>query len=153
VSDSRPIDPATGDAFAWHPSYAGRSADEVRRDLAEEIARDQRAYELALEGAEHSEHASLSSVMEIEKRWSVYSFDWADTDPRALADRIVAFELERDRRQELFPYADYRGQQATQPDGRTAMSDGQRRRVANIGAIVVLALVAIMVVIIILAVT
>jgi hypothetical protein len=150
VTDSRSSDLATGDTFTWHPTYAGRPVDQVRRDLAEEIARDQRAYELALEGAEHSEHASLSSVMEIEKRWSVYSFDWADIDPRALADRIVAFELERDRQRELFPYADYRGQQSSQHHGRSAMSDGQRRRIANIGAVAILALIAIIVFVIVL---
>ena len=91
--------------------------------LAEEIARDQRAYALALEGAEHSEHASLSSVMEIEKRWSLYTFDWVDMDPEVLAGRIVEFELERDRRRELFPYSDYRDM--VSPSAATGRAGGR----------------------------
>ena len=156
MTDPQSPAPAPGETFTWHPAYGGRSTDEVRRELADEIARDQRAYQLALEGAEQSEHASLSSVMEIEKRWSVYSFDWADTEPMALAGRIVAFELERDRRQELFPYAEYRERSARQDRPaqgglRASMSDDQRHRVANIGAGIVLAILAIIVVGIVLA--
>ena len=153
MTDSRPIEPAGETSFVWHPQYAGQTADTLRRDLAAEIARDQRAYELALEGAEHSEHASLSSVMEIEKRWGVYSFDWADMDANVLADRIVDFELERERRRELFPYAEYRDQARPSAAGgvRASMSDDQRRRVANIGAVAILVILAIIVIAVVMA--
>jgi hypothetical protein len=157
VTDPRPVDPATETTFAWHPQYTGRTPDAVRRELAEEIARDQRAYELALEGAEHSEHDSLSSVMEIEKRWGSYSFDWAELDPQVLADRIVDFELAREQRRAMFPYAEYRERsegpsaQARGGAGRASMTDEERRRIANIGAVVVMVVLAIIVVAVVIA--
>lgn len=98
--------------FAWHPTYVGQPVDGVQRSLREEIGRDQRQYALSLEGAEASEHDSLSSVVELERRWGQFDFDWAETDPDALADRIIAFELERDHRRELISYATWRAEQA-----------------------------------------
>jgi hypothetical protein len=97
-----------GQTFQWHPTYKGRDVDQVRRDLAGEIGRDQRQYQLSLEGAEQSEFDSLSSVVELERRWGHFDFDWAETDPKELADRIIAFELDRDNRRELISFADYR---------------------------------------------
>src|SRR5699024_6696703 len=82
-----------GQEFQWHPQYRGRSAEDVERDLARKIAKDQRAYEVALSGAEESEYDALASVMDLEKRWSIYSFGWAEMDPDVLARRIVDFEL------------------------------------------------------------
>jgi hypothetical protein len=125
----------------------------VRRELADEIARDQRAYELALEGAEHSEHDSLSSVMEIEKRWGSYSFDWADMEPQALADTIVDFELAREQRREMFPYTEYRerSEQALGGGRRAPMTDPERRRIANIGAVVIMVILGIIVVVVVIA--
>ena len=158
MADFSGADPAGHTTFRWHPAYAGRSADDVRRELAEEIARDQRAYELALEGAEQSEHASLSSVMEIEKRWSMYSFDWADTEPQALAARIVAFELERERRRELFPFAEFRerergtGAPGAPSTGGAPGDDAGRRRAVTLGLLVVLVSLGIIVLAIVLAV-
>jgi hypothetical protein len=158
VTDSRPNEPAGEPTFSWHPVYHGRSGADVRRELADEIARDQRAYQLALEGAERAENQSLASVMELEKRWGVYSFDWADMDPDELAGRIVDFELARERRQELFPYAEYREDArrtsaAAPTAGRgAAMTDEQRRRVANLGAAVIMVILAIIVIGIIIAV-
>lgn len=99
-----------GDAFAWHSEYAGQTFDTVERSLATEIARDQRQYHLALEGAEQSEHESLSSVVELERRWGNYAFDWAEMDATDLAHRIVLFERERERRQEMISFADYRAE-------------------------------------------
>jgi hypothetical protein len=102
--------PREPDVFTWHPQYRGQSVEQVRRDLKNEIGRDQRQYALSLEGAEQAEHDSLSSVVELERRWGTYDFDWAETDPGELADRIVRFELDRDTRQELISFNDYRAE-------------------------------------------
>lgn len=101
-----PVD-ETG-SFQWHPTYNGRAHDEVRRELENEIARDQRSYTLAMEGAEANEHDSLASVIDLDRKWSDFDLGWAEADPAALASRIVAFEAERDRRHELIPWRDYR---------------------------------------------
>lgn len=101
---------ASGGTFSWHPTYAGQTFDSVQRGLASEIARDQRQYHLALEGAEQSEHESLSSVVELERRWGNYAFDWAEMDANELAARIVSFERDRERREEMISFADYRAQ-------------------------------------------
>lgn len=101
---------APGGTFSWHPTYAGQTFDLVQRGLASDIARDQRQYHLALEGAEQSEHESLSSVVELERRWGNYAFDWAEMDANELAARIVSFERDRERRQELISFADFRAQ-------------------------------------------
>jgi hypothetical protein len=101
------INPTT---FTWHPVYQGMDVERVRRTLRDDIARDQRQHELSLAGAEHSEHDSLSSVVELERRWGQFDFDWTQTDPQVLADRILAFELERESRQELMSFADYRAE-------------------------------------------
>jgi alkanesulfonate monooxygenase SsuD/methylene tetrahydromethanopterin reductase-like flavin-dependent oxidoreductase (luciferase family) len=98
------------DVFTWHPKYKGQEVERVRRDLRDEIGRDQRQYALSLEGAEQAEHDSLSTVVELERRWGSYDFDWAETDPQELADRIIQFELERDSRQELISFSDYRAE-------------------------------------------
>lgn len=103
-------DPSASGTFSWHPTYAGQTFDSVERGLAAEIGRDQRQYHLALDGAEQSEHESLSSVVELERRWGNYAFDWAEMEPAELASRIVAFERERERRQEMIPFADYRAE-------------------------------------------
>lgn len=95
-------------AFAWHPVYAGRSFQEVHDELARDIERDQRSYKLAMDGAEGAEHDSLTAIVELERRWSAYEFDWAEADPEQLADRIVKFERECERRQEAMSFADYR---------------------------------------------
>ena len=95
-------------AFTWHPTYGGKSFDHVRAELAEEIGRDQRSYKIALEGAEGAEHDSLSTIVALERRWSSYDFEWSETDPGELANRILRFEQERERQRELIPFADYR---------------------------------------------
>lgn len=141
-------------AFTWHPEYRGRTAESVERELTDQIANDQRAYELALSGAEKSEHQALASVMELEKRWSVYSFDWSETPPDGLARRIVDFELERDRRKEMITYEQYRDEAVAQPAGtrggwRESMTDEQRLRVARIGAGVIMVLIVLMLIIVV----
>lgn len=99
---------SAGQGFVWHPTYAGKSFERVRGDLVEEIGRDQRSYKLAMDGADQAEHESLSAIVDLERRWSDYEFDWAETDPEHLADRILTFEKECERRQEPLSFADYR---------------------------------------------
>lgn len=100
-----------GGQFSWHPTYKGRSYEDVRRELANEIARDQRAYNLAMEGAEADEHDSLSSVIDLDRKWSDFDLGWAEADPAALAGRILDFEAERDRRHELMGWQGYRDEE------------------------------------------
>jgi hypothetical protein len=94
--------------FTWHPEYAGRTLFDVRQELVANISSDQRAYALALEGAEEHEADSLATVMRLEKTWSEFDLGWAEADPGELADRILQWEWERERRQELFPYSEMR---------------------------------------------
>jgi hypothetical protein len=94
--------------FTWHPVYAGRLVMDVRDELKREIGADQRAWNLALEGAEDHEADALESVKRLEKRWSEFDLGWAESDPGELADRILAWEWERERRQEMFPYREMR---------------------------------------------
>ena len=100
------------DRFEWHPRYRGKTVAEVRDELRADLGRDQRAYALAMEGAERDENAVLATVVELEKKWGPFDLDWSTADPTALADRIAAFELERDRRRELFPFAQHRAKLA-----------------------------------------
>ena len=94
--------------FVWHPDYAGRLLLDVREELVREISADQRAYALAMEAAEAREDDALASVLRLEKRWSPYDLNWAETDPGQLADRILEWEWEREQRQELFPFSEMR---------------------------------------------
>lgn len=150
---------ANAETFTWHPEYRGRTRDSVVQELAHTIAMDQRQYELALSGAEKEENQALASVMELEKRWSPITFDWADSDPRELAELVTDFELERDRRQEMISYATYRHdtqprrETSTSSGWRASKSDDDRRKIANLGAGLILAtffLVILVVVIILL---
>ena len=94
--------------FTWHPVYKGRLVNDVRDELIRDLSADQRAWNLALEGAEEHEADALETVTRLEKRWADFDFGWAETDPAALADRVLAWEWERERRQELFPYSEMR---------------------------------------------
>lgn len=145
--------------FEWHPDYRGRSVDTLTRDLAAEISRDQRAYELALSGADESEHEALASVVDLERRWSVYDFGWHEAQPDVLARRIVQFEWAREQRQEMISWNEYRNTTVAVPsrsrgsgDWRESMSDEQRRKVANIIAGILVALIIVIVVAVIAAV-
>jgi hypothetical protein len=144
-----------GDAmFEWHPVYGGRSLDSVTRELGDDISRDQRSYELVLQGAEESEHDALASVVELERRWSTFDFGWSESDPRTLAERIAAFEWEREQRREMISWQEYRNTVGAQPkvaqgaDWRASMSDHKRRQVANIGAGIVLGLMVLVIIIV-----
>jgi hypothetical protein len=96
------------DTFVWHPDHAGKTADEVRAGLAQEIASDQRQHRLALDGAEESEQDALASVVSLERKWGPYDFDWAEQDPEYLAARITEFEQERERRRQMLSWEEYR---------------------------------------------
>lgn len=141
---------SAGRVFQWHPEYRGRRLEALQRDLADEIARDQRQYEVALMGAEDSEHDALASVVDIERRWSGYDFGWNEADPADLARRIAEFEWEREQRHEMVSWQEYRNTSVTasRPAGpgsgwRASMSDGERRAVANRLAALIVGLVVV----------
>jgi len=98
--------------FTWHPDYAGRLVVDVREELVRDITSDQRALALTMDAAEVREADALASVLRLEKRWSPYDLNWAETDPGQLADRILQWEWEREKRQELFPFSEVRQQAA-----------------------------------------
>jgi hypothetical protein len=104
------MDAAPGIAarFTWHPDYAGRLVLDVRQELVDDITADQRAYALAMDAAEAKEEDALETVLRLEKRWSPYDLNWAESDPGELADRILAWRWAQERRRELFPYAEMR---------------------------------------------
>ena len=99
----------------WHPEYANRLVNDVRQQLVDDIAADQRAYAMALDAAEAQEDDALATVLRLEKRWSPFDLGWAEMDPGELADRILAWEWEREKRQELFPYEEMRQRGAPRP--------------------------------------
>ncbi|MCA9864146.1 MAG: hypothetical protein R2853_19800 [Thermomicrobiales bacterium] len=94
--------------FTWHPDYANRTLFDVRQELVDEIAADQRAYDLAMEAAEARESDVLASIMALDKKWSVYDMGWAEADPGQLADRILAWRWEQEKRHELIPFSEIR---------------------------------------------
>jgi hypothetical protein len=144
---------ATGveETFAWHPTYAGKSVAEVRSIVTEDIARDQRAYALAMEGAEHAEGASLTTIVELERRWSPYDFDWAEMDASTLAGRIVAFEQDRENRQEMIPFAEHRSTRGvSETDSVVALSSAQSLPIMKIGAGILILLIVVFLIAIIL---
>ena len=133
-----------GEGFVWHPLYAGKTFARVNGDLAEEIGRDQRSYKLAIEAAEHSEHDSLSTIVELERRWSTFDFDWAEMDPKVLADKILKFEQECERRQENISFADYRASGALVEGEKPAEAESSRSiPVMKIGLVILAILIVI----------
>jgi hypothetical protein len=125
------MDAAQGIAarFTWHPEYNGRLLLDVRQELLSEIAADQRAYALAMEAAESREDDALVSVLRLEKRWSDYDLNWAETDPAQLADRILEWEWQREKRHELFPFSETRESvpQQTLPPAQQSWLDWLRK--------------------------
>jgi hypothetical protein len=101
--------------FTWHPNYAGRLVLDVRQELMNDISADQRALAMAMDAAEAKEDDVLASVLRLEKRWSPYDLNWAESDPGELADRILAWRWAQERRQKLFPYEEMRAAMPTQP--------------------------------------
>ena len=98
--------------FTWHPQYRGQTVAEVRAALLDDLRSDQRAYAITIDGPAENESEILVRVVGLEKKWGPYALDWATADPAAIVDRAVAFERERDARQELFRYAEYRDRNA-----------------------------------------
>jgi len=94
--------------FTWHPVWHGRTVEEVRAELRAQAGRDQRAYALALEGAERHESDALVSVVGLERTWGGIALDWTEADPDALAEAMLAAERERERRREMTPIAQLR---------------------------------------------
>lgn len=137
--------------FVWHPIYAGKSYTEVRTTLTEDIRRDQRSYVFAMDAAESAENDSLSMVVELERRWSPFEFDWTEMDPVILADRILAFEQAREAAQEMFPFADYRssGRLVDDPAPDTAIQE-RTLPIMKIGIVILVLLLLIFIVAVIL---
>jgi len=102
--------------FVWHPLYQGQDVEHVRRTIIDELGRDQRQYELALQIAEQNESASLQSIVTLDQRWSPFDLGWAEADVPALADFVVDIELAREQRREMTPVAALRGQVVAPPD-------------------------------------
>ncbi len=131
--------------FIWHPDYKGKSFQQVQRELQGEIGRDQRSHHLALEGAEQAEHDALATIVELERRWGRYDFDWAEMDPAALAERVVTFEREREKRREMISFDQYRASGAL--TGGAGEGGAQARglpiRLLAVAAVAILALVLI----------
>ncbi len=94
--------------FVWHPEFAGRLLHDVREELINDITSDQKSFELAMEAAEAKEDDVLASIIRLEKRWSPFDLNWAESDPGKLADRILQWYWEQEKRQELFPYSQVR---------------------------------------------
>lgn len=101
--------------FVWHPDYAGRLVLDVREELVGEISADQRSLAMAMDAAEAKEEDALATVLRLEKRWSPYDLNWAESDPGQLADRILQWRWEQERRHVLFPYSEVRDAQPPQP--------------------------------------
>ena len=98
--------------FAWHPQYRGQTTDEVRAILLEDLRLDQRSYAITMDGPDENESEILVRVVGLEKKWGPYALDWATAEPVTVVDRVMDFEREREDRQELFPYAQYRDRHA-----------------------------------------
>lgn len=135
-------DTTASDGFVWHPRYQGRTFQAVEQNLADDIRRDQHAYQIFLENAEKEEHDAFNSVRDLEKRWSEYDFGWAEVPADTLAARIIAFERAREARQEMFSWNEWKsgvtqpedtGTDAPQKSGdwRENLTDQQRRRLAS----------------------
>jgi hypothetical protein len=136
--------------FTWHPVHRGKSFAQVHNELVDEIGRDQRSYKLAMDGAEGSEHDSLTTIVDLERRWSTYEFDWAEMDPKVLADRILRFEQERERRQEMIPFADYRASGALMASDEPMASRETEGMTFGPGKVAVVAIIVAIVVLVVL---
>jgi hypothetical protein len=145
-----PFGDQDSDTFIWHPDHRGKTVDQVRSALAQEIASDQRQHRLAMDGAEESEQDALASVVSLERKWGPYDFDWAEQEPEALADRITEFERERERRREMVSWSDYRNAEV---DRDEALAPGERPAELSTGVkALALTLVVLLIVVILLAV-
>jgi hypothetical protein len=121
--------PGIAARFTWHPNYAGRLVLDVRQELVNDISADQRALAMAMDAAEAKEDDALASVLRLEKRWSTYDLNWAESDPGELADRILAWRWAQERRQVLFPFSEMRDSapMPTIPPAQASWLDWLRR--------------------------
>ncbi len=112
--------------FAWHPQYRGQTVDEVRSTLMADLRSDQRSYAITIDGPPENESEILVRVVGLEKKWGPYALDWSTAEPATVIDRVIAFEQERESRQELFPYAEYRDRNTprTSPASASSARDG-----------------------------
>lgn len=101
--------------FTWHPELIGRTVFDVRRELVDNISADQRAYAMAIDAAEAKEADALTAILALDKNWSQFDLGWSEADPGALADEILAWRWEQEKRQELIPYAAYKDVAAPPP--------------------------------------
>lgn len=147
----RPPAEEPADTFRWHPEYATKRFDEVQAELASEIASDQRSHRLAMEGAEDAEQDALVSVVNLERKWGPYDFDWAEQDPDELASRIIAFERERERRKEMITWSDYRTD-SVEDGGLTDAGEGPAPDLSTSMKAISLIIVALLILVILLAV-
>jgi hypothetical protein len=106
MSDARDI----AARFTWHPEYANRTLFDVRQELVEDITADQRAYELAMEAADTRESDVLASIVALDRKWGPYDMGWVEGDPGKIADRILEWRWEQEKRQELIPFSAIREQ-------------------------------------------
>jgi hypothetical protein len=147
TDDQRATDQATVGTYVWHPEHAGKRPDQLKAELARQIESDQRAHRLVMEGAEESEHEALASVVSLERKWGPYDFGWAEMDADVLADRIVAFENEREARQELISWSEYRsagsngGEEGLGGDSRVAELSTTVKAVALIAVVLLIVLI------------
>ena len=134
--------------FEWHPEYAGQTFEGLHRELADCIRRDQKAYQNALASAEKEEHGAFNTVRDLEKHWSPYDFAWFELQPEHLADKILRFEQEREARQELISWQEWKNAAVSNAparipdrekgDWRENLSDEQRKRIASALAILII---------------
>ena len=61
-----------------------------------------------MEAAEAKESDALASIMALDKKWSEYDMGWAEADPGQLADRILEWRWEQEKRHELIPFSEIR---------------------------------------------
>lgn len=114
-----------GFRFAWHPQYRGQTVDEVRSTLTKDLRSDQRSYAITMAGPDENESEILVRVVGLEKKWGPYALDWSTAELATVIDRVIAFEQEREARQELFPYAEYRDRNATRTSTSSSASAGR----------------------------
>ena len=96
--------------FTWHPEYANRTLFDVRQELVDDISADQRVYEMAMDAAETKESDVLAAILGLDKKWSEYNMGWAEADSGELADRILEWRWEQEKRHELIPFTEFRSQ-------------------------------------------
>lgn len=94
--------------FTWHPELIGRTVFDVRQELVDDISADQRAYAMAIDAAEAKEADALAAILALDKNWSQFDLGWAEEDPGALADKILAWRWDQEKQHELISFATFK---------------------------------------------